>query len=162
MPKVVAALGRLIPGHRGADRVPQHLACATARLSQNRLELRERVLDGIQVGAVFREEPQVGADVFNRPADGRTLVTRQVVHDDDVARGERRREDLLDVSEETCAVDRTIKDRRGREASHAQRGQKRGRVPAPVRRVVRDARPVQPAAIPTDEVRPDATFIEKQ
>ena len=66
-----------------------------------------------------------------------------------------------DVGEETCAVDRTIKDRRGREAGHAQRGQKRGRVPAPVRRMVRDARPVQPAAIPTDEVRPDATFIEK-
>ena len=87
-------------------------------------------------------------------------MTRQVVHDDDVARGERRREDLLDVGEETCAVDRTIKDRRGREAGHAQRGQKRGRVPAPVRRMVRDARPVQPAAIPTDEVRPDATFIE--
>ena len=99
MPKVVAALGRLIPRHRGADRVPQHIACATARLSQDHLELRERVLDGIEVGAVFREEPQVGADVFNRPADGRTFVTRQVVHDDDVARGERRGDGSDDIQE---------------------------------------------------------------
>ena len=74
MPKVVAALARLIPGHRGADRVPQHL--------QRESELRE--LACRQIG---REEPQVGADVFNRPAE--TLVTRQVVHGR-CRRGERR------------------------------------------------------------------------
>ncbi len=54
-------------------------------------------------------ETEVGADLFNRPADRRALVTRQVVHDDDVAGGERRRQDLLDVCEEAGAIDWPIK-----------------------------------------------------
>jgi hypothetical protein len=33
-----------------------------------------------------------------------------VIHDDDVAGAQRRDEHLFDISLETCAVDRTIKD----------------------------------------------------
>lgn len=64
MPKVVAALGRFIPGHRGADRVPERLAGATAGGAAARLEFRERVLDRIEAGTVCREAPPLGADGF--------------------------------------------------------------------------------------------------
>ena len=161
MLKVVAALGRFEARQTRADGGPQHLARTTARLPQDRFQLRKRVLDRIQIGTVFREKPEAGAGVFDRVADGQALVARQVVHDDDVAGGERRHQDLLDVREEACAINRAIKDGRGGEARHAQRREKRRRVPAPIGRVVGHPRPVQPATIAANQIRPDATFIEK-
>ena len=85
MPKVVAALGRLEARQTRADGGPQDLARATARLPEDRFQLRKRMLDRIQIGTVFREKPETRPAAFNRAADRRTLVTRQVVHDDDVA-----------------------------------------------------------------------------
>jgi len=161
MSKVVAAFGRLVARHGGADRVPQDFPRATARRPQDRLQLRKRQFNRIEIGAVFRQKPELGADVLNRPSDRWTLVTGQVVHDDDVAGGERRRQDLLDVREEAGAIDRTIKHGGRGEAGDAQRAEKRGRVPAPIRRVVGDPCAVEAPAIAANQIRPDATFIEK-
>ena len=161
MPKVVAALGRLETWQTRADGGPQHVAGATARLPQDGFQLRKRVLDRIQIGTVFRQKPETRPDGFNRAADRRTLVTREVVHDDDVAGRERRDQDLLDVGEEARAVDRAIKHGRCGEARHAERGEKRRGVPAPIGRVVRDACPVEPAPIAPHQIGPHATFIEK-
>ncbi len=161
MSKVVAALGRLETWERCADRGPQDLARATARLPQDRFQLRKGMLDRIEVGTVFRQKPETGPAVLNRSADRRTLVTRQVVHDDDIAGGQRRDEDLLDVSEEARAVDRAIEDGGRGEARHAERGEKRRRMPAAIGRVVGDARTVEPPPIATHEIRAHATFIEK-
>lgn len=161
MSKVVAALGRLVARHGGADRGPQDLPRATARLPQDRLQLRKRQFNRIEIGTVFRQKPELGADVLNRPSDRWTLMTGQVVHDDDVAGGERRRQDLLDVREEARAIDRTIKHGGRGEAGDAQRAEKGGRVPAPIRRVVGDAGAVEAATIAANQICPDATFIEK-
>ena len=49
------------------------------------LDLGEGLFDGIEVGAVGRQEPEPGADGFDRVADALGFVTSQVVHDDDVA-----------------------------------------------------------------------------
>ena len=161
MLKVVAALGRFEARQTRADGGPQHLARTTARLPQDRFQLRKRVLDRIQIGTVFREKPERRADVFNRAADCRTLVTRQIVHDEDVAGRERRDQDLFDVREEAHAVDRAVKNGRGGEPGHAERREKRRGVPASIRRMVGNAGAVQPAAIPPHEVGAHATFIEK-
>ena len=161
MSKVVAALGGLRPQPGGANRVPQHVARTTARLPQDRFQLRKRELNRIEIGTVFREKPELGADVFDRAPHRRTLVTRQVIHDDDVSGRERRREDLLDVREETGPIDRPIKYRGSDEARYAQRPEKRRRMPAPIWRVVGDAGAVQAPAVTPNQIRPDATFIEK-
>ena len=153
MSKVVAALGRLETREGCADRGPQDLARATARLPEDRFQLRKRVLDRIQVRTVFRQKPETGPAVLNRPADRRTLVTRQIVHDDDVAGGQRRDEDLLDVGEEARAVDRTIEDGGRGKARHAERGEKRRRMPPPIGRVVGDARAVESTPIAAYEIR---------
>ena len=161
MPKVVAALGRFEARQTRADGDPQHLASTTARLPQDRFQLRKGVLNRIEIRTVFRQKPERRSDVFNRPADRGTLVTRQVIHDDDVARREGRDQDLLNVGEEARAIDRAIKHGRGGEACHPERREKRRGVPASIGRVVRHAGAVEPAAIPPDEVRSYATFIEK-
>lgn len=161
MLKVIAALGRFEARQTGTDRRPQHLVRPTPRLSEDRLQLRKRQLDRIQVGTVFRKEPQAGAGRFNRAPDGRALVTRQVVHDDDIAGRERRDQDLLDVGKEAGAINWPVEHARGGEARDAERREKGSRVPAPVRGVIGNARAVQPAPIPSDQIRSDATFIEK-
>lgn len=88
-------------------------------------------------------------------------MTRQVVHDDDVAGGKGRREDLLDVGEDTHAVDRAVTDRWRGEARDTQDGEHRGGQLPPGRRVLPHARALEAAPIPPHEVGADATFVEK-
>ena len=49
------------------------------------LELGKDLLDGIQVGAVGRQEQQVCADAPDCVADCGPLVAGEIVHDDDIA-----------------------------------------------------------------------------
>ena len=66
MSKVVAALGRIIARYGGANGVPQDLPCATAGLAQDRLQLRKRQLNRIEVRTVFRQKPELRVDGFDR------------------------------------------------------------------------------------------------
>ena len=161
MLKVIAALGGLEAWETRADRGPQHLIGAAPRFPENRFQLCKEQLDRIEVGTVFREKPEVGAGVFNRAADRRALVARQVVHDDDVPRRQRGDEHQLDIRTKAGAINRAVEDGRRREARHAERGKKRRRVPAPIGRLIRHPRPIQAPSIATDQIRADATFIEK-
>jgi hypothetical protein len=49
------------------------------------VELREDLLDRIEVGAVGRQEDHVRASAPDRGASGLGLVAAQVVHDHDIA-----------------------------------------------------------------------------
>ena len=60
-------------------------------------------------------------------------MTAEVVDDDDVARLERRNQDLLDVGQETLAVDRTIDHTRRVDAIMTEGGQEGQRPPAAMR-----------------------------
>ena len=161
MSKAVAAFGWIIAGHGGANCVPQDLPCATAGLAQDRLQLRKRQLNRIEVRTVFRQKPELRADGFDRSSHRGALVTREVVHDDDVARRERWRQDLLDVGQKTGTVDRPSN------TAGAVRPVTRN---AP-RNVVVCQRPSgvwsgtpgagQPAAIAANQIGPHTTLIEK-
>ena len=63
-----------------------------------------------------------GAD---RGANGAALMAAEVVHNDDVARREDGHENLLDISAEACAIDRSVDDAGRGEAVATQRRQKR-------------------------------------
>ena len=152
---------RIIARYGGANGVPQDLPCATAGLAQDRLQLRKRQLNRIEGRTVFRQKPELRADGFDRSSHRGALVTRQVVHDDDVAGRERWHQDLLDVGQKTGAVDRAIKHGWRGEACHAQRPEKRRGVPAAIRRVVGDPGAGQPAAIAANQIGPHTTLIEK-
>ena len=66
--------------------VPETSDGALRSLAQDGLELGEGVLDRIEVGAVGQEEEEVRAGGLDQRPDLGSLVARQVVHDDDVAR----------------------------------------------------------------------------
>ena len=67
-------------------------------------EFGEHLLDGIEVGAVGRQEEQMRALGPDRGACGLALVTAEIVQNDDVARRERRGQDPLDVEQEQFAL----------------------------------------------------------
>ena len=69
------------------------------------LELCEDLLDGVEVGAVRRQEQQPRADGADRGPDALALVAAEVVEDDDVSPLQGRDEDLIDVGGEADAVD---------------------------------------------------------
>jgi hypothetical protein len=58
-------------------------------------------------------------------ANGAALMAAEVIHDDNVARREDGRENLLDISAEACAVDRSVDDAGCRQTVATQRRQKR-------------------------------------
>ena len=68
--------------------------CALGSFTQVRLELGERLLDRVEVGAVGRQEQQVGAGGLDDIANGLPFVAGQIIHDDDVAGRELGHQDL--------------------------------------------------------------------
>ena len=145
-------------GHGG----PQLLDGAPTRRAKQRFQFREPQFDRIQVGTVRREVPDLRARGFDPLADALDVMGAQVVHHDNVAGLERRDEDLVEVGEKTVAVHRPIEQPRRREACDPQRPHERTGLPVMVGCVIVDARAASAPAVAPEQVRRDATFIEKR
>ena len=102
-----------------ADQLHQRCHGASGTLTQRRLQLREGHFDRIEVRRVGRQIAHFGADRFDRLANAVDLVGAQVIHEDDIAFAQRRRENLLNVSEERWPIHRTVNDTRRRQAIDA-------------------------------------------
>jgi len=102
-------------------------------LAQVRLQLGEGLLDRVEVGTVGREEEQPGTDRFDGGAHGRSLVARQIVHDDDVAGRELRRQDASHVGGEGIGVHGSVEHPRRDHAGPAQAGDEGRGLPVTVR-----------------------------
>ena len=89
-------------------------------------------------------------------------MSGQVVHDDEVALLERRRQLLLDVSEEHLPVHRTVNDGGGSEAAQPQRADEGRRLPVAVRDSVDDALAAKGPAVQPSELGMGPAFIEKR
>ena len=101
------------------------------------LFLIEDRFDGIQIGAIGRQEAPLSAGAFNGLADAGDLVGGQIVHHDEVSGGQRRDQDLLDIGTKLLAVDRAIEHAWRSEAVMTQRGDKGRGLPV-AKRSVRD------------------------
>ena len=112
---------------------PGGLDGAPCRLSQQGFKLGEELLDGIEVGAVRRQEEELGAGGTNGAAHGCRLMAAEVVDDDDVAGSEGRYEALFDIGKEDLAVDRPVDDAWRIDPIAAQRRQEGQRSPAALR-----------------------------
>jgi hypothetical protein len=96
------------------------------------LELGEELLDRIEIGRVLGQEEELGTGSPDGVAYGAAFVGAVIVDDDDVARLERGREDLLDVLQEALAIDRAVDEPRRRDPIMAQGGQEGHGLPAAV------------------------------
>ena len=84
-------------------------------------DLGEGLLDRIEVGGVWRQEPEPGARGLDHSTDRYRLMGAEIVHDDDVAWFQNGDELLLDIGLKTPAVDRPVEDAGCREPVAAQR-----------------------------------------
>lgn len=85
-------------------------------LSDECLELCEHHLDGIEVGAVGGQEEEMCTDVSDRITGRLSLVTSQIIEDDDVPGFECRDQTLPNPCGKSDAVDGTIEDEGGNDA----------------------------------------------
>ena len=113
--------------------VPKIVDGACRCLFEEGFEFGECHFDRIEVWAVGRQEPKLGAGALDRLSDGNRFVSGQIVHDDDVARRERRRQDLFDISEESGVVHSAVKDHGRCHALQPERADKGRGFPVTVR-----------------------------
>jgi len=146
---------------RDRDELDDLVEAAWARGAHERLQLRKGLFDRIEIRAVGRQEPELGADGFDRRAHRWLFVHGEIVEHDHIARAQRRHQDLLDVGEKRRRVDRSVEHSRCPEAVEAQRRHDRVRLPVTAGRVIAEAGAAQAAAVPAQQIRRDATFIQK-
>jgi hypothetical protein len=108
---VVPTFGGCVEGERGGDEGGDLIEGARPRRAQERFQFGEGEFDGVEVGAVRRQESEVRAGGLDGGPHLGLFVHDQVVEDDDVATVERRDQDLLDVGEEARIVDGAIEHR---------------------------------------------------
>jgi hypothetical protein len=143
------------------DQLADLIEAAWARRAKKRYQFGKGLFDGIEVGAIRRQESEVRAGCFNRGANRGLLVDREVVQHDDIAWAECRQQHLLDVGAEHGRVHRAIEHGGGGESVEAQAHDDGVRLPVAAGRVVLQTCPARAAAIPTQQIRRHATFIEK-
>ena len=123
-------------GFEGCDEVaeglPSVLGIGLLGQAHPMLDLCGGLLDRIEVGGVFGQEPQAGFYSPEHGGDRLCLVAAEVVENDDVAGPQGRDQDLLDIGSEAFAIDRAIEDAGGGELIEAQRTQESEGLPAPL------------------------------
>ena len=132
MGKVVAAFGRAEAVQQRPEPPPGRLNGAFGRVAEQSFELSEDLFDRVEIGGVGRQEAEGGPRLLNGRPHGGPLVAAQIVHNDDIARDERRQQTLFDRGQEAGAVDRAIKDTRSGQPVVAQRRHEGQRLPVAV------------------------------
>jgi hypothetical protein len=137
---------------QGADALPGCFDSSLGGFSEQRFQLGEHLLDGIEIGTIGRQEEKVRAGRTDGPAHGVALVAAEIVHDDDVAGLERGHQELLDIGFEAFAVDRSVKDARCVDPVVPQGRKECEGLPMPVRRLSAQALPSRSPAVGADHV----------
>lgn len=125
------------------------------------LELGKDLLDRIEVWAVGRQEEQVCACGPDGAAHGVSLVAAEIVENHDVAFGEGRHEDFLDIEGEEFAIDRPVDDPGRIDPVAAQGGDEGQGFPVAVWDRCSEALAARRPAPECRHIRLDPGFIEK-
>jgi len=110
VPEVIAALGWCESRDALAEQGPERLDRSTARGAHQTFELRETLLDRIEIWTVRGQVPQRRAGGLDQRLHALDMMGREVVGDDDVASRQRGDQDLCDVREKTVAIHRAVDD----------------------------------------------------
>jgi len=112
----------------GADRVDG----SRGSFAEQMLELGKDLLDRVQVGRVFGQEEEFGADRTDELANCFAPVATEVIQDDDIAGSKDRQKNLLDIGAEADAIDRPLDEPWCIDPVMAQRRQEGHGLPAAV------------------------------
>jgi len=107
------------------------LSCRT----QMSLEFAEGRLDRVEVGRIRWKVEQLCTDSLDRLPDTDELVSRQIIHDDDVTAPKDRDDALRHIGQKHRPVHGALKHERRDHGALAQAGDKRDYFPMPLRRM---------------------------
>lgn len=110
------------------DAPPRCLDGSLVGFADEGFELGEHHLDGVEIGAIRRQEQQAGPDLTDGLPGFLSLVASQIVEDDDVALCQRWDERLL----EPGGIDRAVQNQRRHDAVVPQPSQEGQRLPMAV------------------------------
>ena len=161
MPDVMCALVRHEEAEGRRHQSADVLERARPDRSYERLQFGKGEFDGIEVRTVGRKKSEERARLCDRRAHFRLFMGGQIVEHNDIARSQRRHQDLLDVSAERSVVDRSIEHGRGRQRCWPECRDHGVRLPVAARRVIRDAGAARAARVATEQIRRDARFIHE-
>ena len=91
-----------------ADCVTDGIDGASCGLSKEMFEFGKDLFDRVQVGGVFWQEEELGANATNELAYDLALVAAEIVEDHDIAGTKGWKQHLLDIGSEALAVDRSL------------------------------------------------------
>jgi hypothetical protein len=161
VPNEISALGRREEAQRRRDQVADLIERPRAGGPEEGLQFGEGELDRIEVRTIRRQKAELRADGFNRDTDLGLFVDDEIIEDDDIARAQRRDQDLFDVGEEAGIVDRPVEHRGRAEAVEAERGHHGVGFPMTARRVIAEPHAAWTAAVTPQQVGRHPTFVEE-
>lgn len=162
MANKIAAFRGCEETERDRDQIAHVIKRPGPRGSDEGFQFRKGQFDRIEIWAIRRQEAELRTDGFDRGTHRWLFVDGEIVEHDHIASAERWDQDLLDVGEKRRIVDRSVKDGRGGEAVEAQRRDDGVCLPMAAGRVIAQARAAETAAVPTQQIRRDPAFIQKQ
>lgn len=161
-------MAQIVGAFRGGDEaehadqeVADLVEGARARRPQDRFEFREDEFNRIEIRTVRRQKPERGARLLDGGPRGGMFVHGQVIEHDDVVGAQCGDEDLLDVGDEGRLIDRSVEHGRRREPVAPERGENRVGLPVAEGRVIDESLAAETAAVPPEQIRRHATFVEK-
>src|SRR5262249_47747575 len=152
-------------GQDGRQRLPHRLPQCRARprphLAQPGLDLRPQLLNRVVVWRVRWQLPDLRPGLGDRPPHRRPLVGRQIVPDHDVARPQRRYQDLLHIGLEGRRVRGSLEHQRGHHPVLRQGRDQGVHRPMPLRHTVDHPLPAQGPAIQAGQGGMGPRLIDK-
>ena len=112
--------------------------------SQQGFELREDLLDRIEIGRVFWKKDKARPNIADRLPHGLSLVRAEIVEDHDIVGLEGRDKELLDIGVEAFAIDRPVEQEGRINSIVAQGCKERCGLPVAVRDLVDEPLPLWP------------------
>ena len=126
-----------------------------------RLEFGKCQFDGIEVGAVRRQEADANPSSREQPTDVLDFMGEEVVEDECVALAQLRTEHLFQINRENPGIDRAFNQKRGFDAFMAQSRNKSGTLPVAVRNGAETTLTHRTATMVAGHLGVQAGFINK-
>jgi hypothetical protein len=161
MADVIATLGRGEEAERGSHERVDVIEAPWSRRPEERLQFGERLFDRIVVRTVRREKAEMRTDLFESGPHLGLFVDGEVIQHHDIARSQRRHQDLFDIREETRIVDGSVEDRGRTQPVKPQPRDHRVRLPVAAGRVIVEPVAARTAPISPQQIGRHPTFIEK-
>jgi len=161
MYKIPFAFRRIERPNERSDTSLQSFDCALGSLAQASLHGMEGQLDGVKVRRILRQESEACANTPEGLLYTSDLMEGHIVSNHNVSTLERRRQTLLDVSQECFTVHRPLNEHRSHDASLTQATDERYRLPVPHGRVSDQAFSARAPAVQAHHIGGDCRLVDK-